>query len=71
MTPALLRAAGELLYGPRWQAELAREIGRARSLVARMATGENAVTSDTWLRVVAALETRRVDIAAFVKKNGG
>ena len=70
MTPALLRAAGELLYGPRWQAELAREIGRARSLVARMATGENAVTPDTWARVVAALESRRVDIAAFVKKHG-
>lgn len=71
MTPALLRAAGELLYGPRWQAELAREIGRARSLVAGMASGERAITADTWARVVAALETRRVDIAAFVKKNGG
>ena len=69
MTPALLRAAGELLYGERWQAELAREIGRARSLVFAMASGERAITADTWARVVAALETRRVDIAAFVSAN--
>ncbi len=66
MTPALLRAAGELLYGPRWQAELAREIGRARSLVARMAAGENAITPETWERVLDALKTHHVNIERFL-----
>ncbi|MGC4075459.1 MAG: hypothetical protein QM702_00175 [Rubrivivax sp.] len=27
MTPDTLRAAGELLYGPRWQSDLARALG--------------------------------------------
>jgi plasmid maintenance system antidote protein VapI len=71
MTPALLRAAGELLYGPRWQAELAREIGRARSLVAAMAAGERAVTPETWALVLDLLKSRHVDIAAFLKSNRG
>ena len=69
MTPALLRAAGELLFGPRWQAELAREIGVSRSLVLRIMEGERAVTADTWARVVAALKARRVDIGKFLARH--
>lgn len=71
MTPALLRRAGKLLYGPRWQAELARDIGRARSLIAAIVAGERAVTPDTWARVLDLLKSRHVDIAAFLKSNGG
>lgn len=40
MTPALLREAGEVLYGPRWQSELARALGVTDRTVRRWDAGE-------------------------------
>jgi hypothetical protein len=43
MTPALLREAGEALYGPLWQSELARALGVADRTVRRWIAGERAL----------------------------
>ena len=43
MTPALLREAGEALYGPLWQSELARALGVADRTVRRWIAGERPV----------------------------
>jgi hypothetical protein len=40
MTPQLLREAGEALYGPRWQSELARELNVTDRTMRRWAAGE-------------------------------
>lgn len=40
MTTADLRAAGEALYGPRWQRRLAREIAMNERTVRRYARGD-------------------------------
>ena len=39
----LLIEAGEALYGPRWQSELARALGVSDRTVRRWLTGQNAV----------------------------
>ena len=43
MTPDLLREAGEALYGPLWQSELARALGVADRTVRRWIAGERPV----------------------------
>jgi transcriptional regulator with XRE-family HTH domain len=44
MNPDLLRQYGEAVYGDRWQAQLAREMGVASRTVARWASGEIEIT---------------------------
>lgn len=39
MTPDLLRLTGEALYGPRWQSDLARDLGVADRTVRRWLAG--------------------------------
>lgn len=39
MTSKLLRDTGEALYGPRWQSELARDLGMSDRHVRRLASG--------------------------------
>lgn len=43
MTPTLLREAGEALYGPLWQSELARSIGVADRTVRRWISGNRSI----------------------------
>lgn len=43
MTPALLAAAGTLLYGPEWQAPMARDLDVADRTVRRWAAGQSRV----------------------------
>ena len=43
MTPADLTAVGEALYGPRWHAELARQLGITYRTLRRWMTGEHPV----------------------------
>lgn len=40
MTPAEIKLAGEALYGPRWHAELARQLGITYRTLRRWMTGE-------------------------------
>lgn len=39
MTPDLLREAGEALFGPRWQSDLARDLDVSDRTVRRWASG--------------------------------
>ena len=39
MNPTILRAVGEALYGPRWQADLARDLGVADRTMRRWLAG--------------------------------
>jgi transcriptional regulator with XRE-family HTH domain len=51
-----LAAAGALLYGPRWQAPLARAAGIAQSMLSMIAAGERPLTDDMRGRIAAALK---------------
>lgn len=46
MTPTRLERIGEALYGPRWQSELARELGVADRTVRRWVSGETPEPED-------------------------
>lgn len=50
-----LAAAGELLYGPRWQSALARATGMAQSAISMIVSGERAVTDDVQRKLADAL----------------
>lgn len=47
MTPDFLRRAGEALYGPQWQSELARALDVNGRTVRRWAAGDTAIPD--WL----------------------
>lgn len=68
MTPALLREAGELLYGPRWQTPLAGAIGVSDRSMRYWAAG-SAMPDGAWSDIMALLRKRGVDIGRFVKKH--
>ncbi len=44
MTSKLLRDTGEALYGPRWQTEIARDLGMSDRHVRRIAAGSADLT---------------------------
>lgn len=63
MTENLLKRTGEALYGPRWQSEIARDLGISDRHVRRLAAGEDnlkpGMALDLWritLERAAALE---------------
>jgi hypothetical protein len=69
MTPALLRAAGEALYGPRWQSELARELGVSDRTMRRWIAGDPIPElEDEIARLIA---ERRRRLAEVGKELGG
>lgn len=70
MTPAELRAAGEALYGSRWQAPLAREIGVSRSSVLRWAKGSWPMPSDAADRVRRLAEARAQQLRTLAAEAG-
>lgn len=71
MTPDLLARAGALLYGPRWQTDMARNVGCSVQFVTAILRGERAIPPAKWARVLDLLKARKVDIKAFLKENGG
>ncbi len=62
MTPTLLRETGEALYGPRWQSELARELGVADRTVRRWAAGAHPMPDDIAAELVALCSERGADL---------
>ena len=46
MTNDDLRQVGELLYGPRWQSDLARDLGVAGRTVRRWVAGDAEISDD-------------------------
>jgi hypothetical protein len=65
MTPALLREAGQLLYGDRWQSALADALGVRRDTVRRWGTREN-IPAGAWSDINALLNKRVCDMAEFM-----
>ena len=60
---AEIRAIGELLYGSRWTAELARDVGEDPRQVRRWLSGEAAVSERalSWARKLARRRARQID----------
>jgi hypothetical protein len=68
LTPETLRAAGEALYGPRWQSELARLVDRPQSNVAEWASGARSIPVDVWPLLSTTLWLRSEAVLALAKK---
>ena len=67
MTPALLRAAGEALYGPLWQSELARALGVADRTMRRWVAGTSPVP-DLSDDLGAMIRERRAALAGLLRR---
>lgn len=67
-TPAQerLRRAGELVYGPRWQTDLARDLDLADRTVRRYAAGVVPIPDDLWPRIDGVIRARRDAMSAFL-----
>lgn len=63
MTPSLLREAGEALYGPRWQCDLARDLGVADRTIRRWASGSVSVSESLGSELLALLSDRQAAIS--------
>ena len=46
MTPDDLRTLGEAMYGPRWQSQVARDVGVQFRTVARWAVGDTKISPE-------------------------
>lgn len=68
MRAALLREAGEALYGPRWQSDLARDLNVADRTIRRWASGEWDVPSTALVELRALLKSRGMAMAAVRRK---
>jgi len=66
MTPTLLRAAGELLYGSRWQSDLAEALGVSPRTVRHWASGARPVPDGAWDEVLRLVRDRMNAIRAWL-----
>jgi|GEM_PF-1543762 hypothetical protein len=64
---SLLRRSGEALYGERWQAPLARDLGVALRTVQRWTAGDHPIPPGVWRDLCALLTARADDIAALLR----
>ena len=65
---ALLKEAGEALYGPRWQREVARLLDVLDVRVRDWQAGRRPIPADIWPRINVALEAKKAAVAAAQKK---
>lgn len=68
MTLALLREAGEALFGPRWQSEMARALDISNRTVRRWDTELYPVPFGAWADIRALLKSRGLAIAVVRRK---
>jgi len=59
----LLHDAGEMLYGPRWQRDLARALGTSERQMRRYVAGEAAPPADIGPRLRALIDARMTILA--------
>jgi hypothetical protein len=62
-----LRRSGAALYGERWQAPLARDLGVALRTVQRWTAGDNPIPPGVWLDLCELLTARAHDIAELLR----
>jgi hypothetical protein len=65
---ALLKTAGEALYGRDWQSAIARDLGVSARMVRFWAAGERKAPEDRLRAVKVLLARREVDVAAVWEK---
>lgn len=68
MTADLLREAGEALYGPRWQSDLARALKKADRTVRRWDAGSSEVPASVWTELRSLLKARGLALASVRRK---
>jgi hypothetical protein len=68
MTPDLLREAGQALYGPLWQSEMARELEVALRTMQRWAKGDNAIPAGVFADLGDKVRERRAELAVLARK---
>ena len=61
-----LKAAGELLYGTRWQSDLARAVGVGDRRVREWAAGERRTPPGVWVDIAGLLRDRQTEIEAML-----
>lgn len=71
MTPALLREAGEALYGERWQSDLARALGVEVRTVQRWATGDRTPAPGVWADIRELVKQRGAALAVIRRRLRG
>lgn len=64
----LLVEAGEALYGPRWQAELARDLGVADRTVRRWVAGTSEVPAGLYLDLLRLTQERAAVLDALAPR---
>ena len=67
----LLRAAGVALYGPRWQSDLARDLGVAIRSVQRWDAGSHPIPDTIWPELRDLLKARAVEVIDIRRKLRG
>lgn len=65
---ALLKEAGEALYGPRWQREVARLLSVLDVRVRDWQAGRRPIPADIWPKLHGALAAKKAAVAAAKKK---
>lgn len=68
MKPDLLREAGECLYGPRWQSDLARDLRVSDRTVRRWDAGDNEIPAGVWADLRALIRERSLALARMRRK---
>jgi hypothetical protein len=68
MTPDLLREVGEALYGPRWQSDLAADLGVTDRTVRRWAAGSTPMPDGVIDDLRATVKSRTGDLAKILKR---
>ena len=68
MTASLFREAGEALFGPRWQSEMARALDISDRTVRRWDEGSYPVPPGAWADIRALLRDRRMAMATVRRK---
>jgi hypothetical protein len=68
MTPSRLREIGTLLYGPRCQTDVARDLGFADRTIRRWNTGSHPIPYGIEKKLHALLTARALVLAAMYRK---
>ena len=68
MSADLLHEAGAILYGPRWQSEIARDLGVNDRTVRRWLDGSSRVPDGIWPELHTLLKARGMAMASVRRK---
>lgn len=68
MSTKLLKDAGEAMYGPRWQAELARDLGMSERHMRRLVAGAADLTPGMATDLWRLAEERAADLDDVIKR---